>query len=42
LLFVKAISRKWQEVYANAVNPGRVPAKMGGAGTPDDLVKGAK
>ena len=37
-----AVCRKWPEVYANAVNPGWVPTKMGGANAPDDLDKGAE
>jgi NAD(P)-dependent dehydrogenase (short-subunit alcohol dehydrogenase family) len=40
LLLCKAVARKWTDVYANAVNPGWVPTKMGGAGAPDDLEKG--
>ncbi|MBX2924380.1 MAG: SDR family NAD(P)-dependent oxidoreductase [Chitinophagaceae bacterium] len=40
LMLCKAIARKWTDVYANAVNPGWVPTKMGGAGAPDDLQKG--
>ncbi|GAB3517944.1 Rossmann-fold NAD(P)-binding domain-containing protein [Emticicia fontis] len=35
-----AVARKWTEVYANAVNPGWVPTRMGGAGAPDSLEKG--
>lgn len=35
-----AVARKWRNVYANAVDPGWVPTKMGGAGAPDDLQKG--
>lgn len=35
-----AVTRKWPEVYANAVNPGWVPTKMGGPGAPDNLEKG--
>lgn len=42
LLLAKAVTRKWKGVYANAVNPGWVPTKMGGAGAPDDLKKGAE
>jgi NAD(P)-dependent dehydrogenase (short-subunit alcohol dehydrogenase family) len=42
VLLAKAIARKWPEVYANAVNPGWVPTRMGGAGAPDDLQKGAE
>ena len=40
LLLCKAVARKWPEVYANAVDPGWVPTKMGGPGAPDDLQKG--
>ncbi|MFT3849565.1 MAG: SDR family NAD(P)-dependent oxidoreductase [Propionivibrio sp.] len=32
-----AVARLWPEVYSNAVDPGWVPTKMGGAGAPDDL-----
>lgn len=35
-----AVARKWEDVYANAVDPGWVPTKMGGAGAPDNLEKG--
>jgi len=35
-----SVARKWPDVYSNAVNPGWVPTKMGGAGAPDDLDKG--
>ena len=37
LLLCKAVARKWPKVYANAVDPGWVPTKMGGRGAPDDL-----
>lgn len=40
LMLCKAIARKWPQTYANALNPGWVPTKMGGAGAPDDLQKG--
>jgi NAD(P)-dependent dehydrogenase (short-subunit alcohol dehydrogenase family) len=40
LMLAKALARKWPEVYANAVDPGWMPTKMGGAGAPDDLEKG--
>ncbi|HEX8188492.1 MAG TPA: SDR family NAD(P)-dependent oxidoreductase [Pyrinomonadaceae bacterium] len=40
LMLCKAAARKWPEVYANAVDPGWVPTKMGGRGAPDDLQKG--
>jgi NAD(P)-dependent dehydrogenase (short-subunit alcohol dehydrogenase family) len=40
LMLAKALARKWPEVYANAVDPGWVPTKMGGAGAPDNLEQG--
>ncbi|MFL6209979.1 MAG: SDR family NAD(P)-dependent oxidoreductase [Pyrinomonadaceae bacterium] len=40
LMLCKAVARKWTDVYANAVDPGWVPTKMGGHGAPDDLQKG--
>ena len=40
LMLCKAIARKWPQTHANALNPGWVPTKMGGAGAPDDLQKG--
>ncbi|MDQ3817593.1 MAG: daunorubicin C-13 ketoreductase, partial [Acidobacteriota bacterium] len=40
LMLCMAVARKWSDVYANAVNPGWVPTKMGGQGAPDDLQKG--
>jgi len=40
LLLTKAVARKWPTVYANAVDPGWVPTKMGGRGAPDNLRKG--
>lgn len=39
-MLCKAIARKWPDVYANALDPGWVPTKMGGSGAPDDLIKG--
>jgi NAD(P)-dependent dehydrogenase (short-subunit alcohol dehydrogenase family) len=32
-----AIARRWPDVLSNAVNPGWVPTRMGGAHAPDDL-----
>lgn len=32
-----AVARMWTDVFSNAVDPGWVPTKMGGAGAPDDL-----
>ena len=40
LMLCMAVARNWPEVYANAVDPGWVPTKMGGPGAPDDLTKG--
>ena len=35
-----AVARHWPAVLSNAVDPGWVPTKMGGAGAPDDLTMG--
>jgi NAD(P)-dependent dehydrogenase (short-subunit alcohol dehydrogenase family) len=32
-----AVARRWEDVFSNAVDPGWVPTRMGGAGAPDDL-----
>jgi NAD(P)-dependent dehydrogenase (short-subunit alcohol dehydrogenase family) len=40
LILSMAVATKWTDVYANAVDPGWVPTKMGGAGAPDSLEKG--
>lgn len=40
LMLCMAVARKWRQVYANALDPGWVPTKMGGRGAPDDLQKG--
>jgi NAD(P)-dependent dehydrogenase (short-subunit alcohol dehydrogenase family) len=40
LMLCMAVARKWPQVYANALDPGWVPTKMGGRGAPDDLQKG--
>jgi NAD(P)-dependent dehydrogenase (short-subunit alcohol dehydrogenase family) len=42
MMLCLAVARKWQTVFANAVNPGWVPTRMGGAGAPDDLEKGVQ
>jgi NAD(P)-dependent dehydrogenase (short-subunit alcohol dehydrogenase family) len=39
LMLCLAVARKWPKVYANTVDPGWVPTKMGGSGAPDDLRK---
>jgi NAD(P)-dependent dehydrogenase (short-subunit alcohol dehydrogenase family) len=40
LMLCKAVARKWPNVYANALNPGWVPTKMGGQGAPDSFESG--
>ena len=40
LMLCLAVARRWPQVYANAVDPGWVPTKMGGKAAPDDLQKG--
>jgi NAD(P)-dependent dehydrogenase (short-subunit alcohol dehydrogenase family) len=35
-----ALARRWPKTLSNAVDPGWVPTKMGGAGAPDDLEEG--
>jgi NAD(P)-dependent dehydrogenase (short-subunit alcohol dehydrogenase family) len=42
LLLSNTVARHWPEVLANAVDPGWVPTKMGGAGAPDNLEAGAR
>jgi NAD(P)-dependent dehydrogenase (short-subunit alcohol dehydrogenase family) len=41
LVLALAVARRWPEVLSNAVTPGWVATKMGGAGAPDDLQLGA-
>lgn len=40
VMLCMAAARHWPDVYANAVDPGWVPTKMGGPGAPDDLQEG--
>lgn len=40
-LLAFGIARRWPAVRSNAVEPGWVPTRMGGAGAPDDLALGA-
>lgn len=40
LVLTKAVARRWPDVYANAVDPGWVPTKMGGEGAPGNLEDG--
>ncbi|WP_345973024.1 SDR family NAD(P)-dependent oxidoreductase [Sulfurimonas diazotrophicus] len=42
LMLSNAVARRWPGVYANTVDPGWVPTKMGGKGAPDDLQEGAR
>jgi NAD(P)-dependent dehydrogenase (short-subunit alcohol dehydrogenase family) len=35
-----AVARRWPGVLSNAVEPGWVATRMGGAGAPDDLAQG--
>jgi NAD(P)-dependent dehydrogenase (short-subunit alcohol dehydrogenase family) len=37
-----AVARKWPDVFSNALEPGWVATKMGGAGAPDSLEEGPK
>lgn len=37
VLLAFAMARLWPDVLSNALDPGWVPTKMGGAGAPDDL-----
>jgi NAD(P)-dependent dehydrogenase (short-subunit alcohol dehydrogenase family) len=37
VIFAFAVSRLWPNVLSNAMTPGWVPTKMGGAGAPDDI-----
>jgi NAD(P)-dependent dehydrogenase (short-subunit alcohol dehydrogenase family) len=40
VMLCMAVARRWLDVYANAVDPGWVPTRMGGRGAPDDLHQG--
>lgn len=42
LMLAKWFGRLHPETLSNAVDPGWVPTRMGGAGAPDDLKKGAE
>ena len=37
LLLAFGVARRWPDVLSNAVSPGWVPTRIGGAGAPDDL-----
>lgn len=34
-----ALARRWRDVFSNALEPGWVPTRMGGAGAPDDMAQ---
>jgi len=40
VLLAFAVARRWPEVYSNALHPGWVATKMGGAAATDDLAEG--
>lgn len=40
VLLAFAVARLWPDVLSNALEPGWVPTRMGGAGAPDDLAQG--
>jgi NAD(P)-dependent dehydrogenase (short-subunit alcohol dehydrogenase family) len=42
VLIAFAVARHWPSVFSNALEPGWVATKMGGAGAPDDLREGPK
>lgn len=42
MMLTKWFASKWGGTYVNAIHPGWVPTRMGGAGAPDDLMKGAE
>ncbi|HEY1779106.1 MAG TPA: SDR family NAD(P)-dependent oxidoreductase [Roseiarcus sp.] len=39
VLLAFAVARRWPGVLSNAMTPGWVPTKMGGAGAPDDIAQ---
>jgi NAD(P)-dependent dehydrogenase (short-subunit alcohol dehydrogenase family) len=41
VLLAFAVARLWPKTFSNALEPGWVATKMGGAGAPDDLAQGA-
>jgi len=42
ILLAFAVARRWSDVFSNAVNPGWVATKMGGAGAPDSPDEGRR
>ncbi len=41
ILLAFAVARRWPGVLSNAMDPGWVPTRMGGAGAPDSVADGA-
>jgi NAD(P)-dependent dehydrogenase (short-subunit alcohol dehydrogenase family) len=41
VLLAFAVARRWNDIKSNALEPGWVATKMGGASAPDDLHRGA-
>jgi NAD(P)-dependent dehydrogenase (short-subunit alcohol dehydrogenase family) len=39
VMLALAVARLWPDVVSNALTPGWVPTKMGGAGAPDDIAQ---
>jgi NAD(P)-dependent dehydrogenase (short-subunit alcohol dehydrogenase family) len=37
VLLAFAAARRWPDIFSNALEPGWVPTRMGGAGAPDDM-----
>jgi NAD(P)-dependent dehydrogenase (short-subunit alcohol dehydrogenase family) len=42
VMLARAVGRRWPDVRANAVDPGWIATKMGGAGAPDGLDVGSQ
>lgn len=42
LVLAFAVARRWPRVLSNAIDPGWVATKMGGAGAPDDFDEGSE
>jgi NAD(P)-dependent dehydrogenase (short-subunit alcohol dehydrogenase family) len=42
ILLAFAVARRWPDVLSNAMDPGWVPTRMGGAGAPDSVAEGAE
>lgn len=42
MMLTKWFAKKWPSMFVNAVDPGWVPTRMGGASAPDDLFSGVE